>query len=77
MCFGGGVDGGGYCGMQISPQSHNYSFSLWDPSSVHEAIHAEYIGDGTEIANFGGEGTGLRLLNYINVELLNQTIKLA
>lgn len=64
LCFGGGVDGGGYCGMQNSPQGHNFIFSLWDPSSVHEAIRAEYIGDGTDIANFGGEGTGLRSLNY-------------
>jgi hypothetical protein len=64
MCFGGGVDGGGYCGMQNAPEGHNFIFSLWDPSSVHEAICAEYVGTGTDIANFGGEGTGLRSLNY-------------
>jgi hypothetical protein len=64
MGFGGGVDGGGYCGMQNAPEGHNFIFSLWDPSSVHEAIRAEYIGNGTDIANFGGEGTGLRSLNY-------------
>jgi hypothetical protein len=64
MCFGGGVDGGGYCGMQNSPEGPNFIYSLWDPSSVHEAIRAEYIGEETNIANFGGEGTGLRSLNY-------------
>lgn len=64
MCFGGGVDGGGYCGMQNSPQGPNFIYSLWDPTTVHEAIRAEYIGEETNIANFGGEGTGLRSLNY-------------
>lgn len=72
MCFGGGVDGGGYCGMQNSPQGRNFIYSLWDPSSVHEAIRAEYVGEQTQIANFGGEGTGLRSLNYTVNWLPNQ-----
>ncbi|MDD4646231.1 MAG: DUF3472 domain-containing protein [Bacteroidales bacterium] len=64
MCFGGGVDGGGYCGMQCASGGNNFIFSLWDPTSVKQAITADYVGDGTDIANFGGEGTGLRSLNY-------------
>jgi hypothetical protein len=72
MCFGGGVDGGGYCGMQNAPDGHNFIFSLWDPVSVHDTIRAEYIGDGTNVANFGGEGTGLRSLNYSIGWLPNQ-----
>lgn len=65
MVFGGSNgDGGGYCGMQSSPQGKNYIFSLWDPNTTNKEITADYIGDGTTVKKFGGEGTGLQSFNY-------------
>ena len=64
MQWNAGQEGGGYCGIQEHPDGRNFIFSIWDPKASNEAIKAAYVGDGTEIANFGGEGTGLRSLNF-------------
>jgi len=50
--------------MQEHPSGRNFIYSLWDPISSNEAITAEYVHPATQIANFGGEGTGLRSLNF-------------
>lgn len=63
--FNAGDEGGGYAGIQDSPdngQTFYYIFSLWDPSN-HQKITAPYIGPGTKVENFGGEGTGLKSWN--------------
>ena len=60
----GGIDAGGYCGMQDHPNGRNFIYSLWDPISTSDPITAEYAHPNTETANFGGEGTGLRSLNF-------------
>lgn len=63
MNWNAGMEGGGYCGIQDHPDGKNFIFSLWDPSN-HQSITAPYTAQGTQIANFGGEGTGLRSLNF-------------
>lgn len=63
--FNAGQEGGGYAGIQDSPdngQTFYYIFSLWDPSN-HQQIKAKYVGPGTKVENFGGEGTGLKSWN--------------
>lgn len=59
-----GGEAGGYCGMQNHPNGNNFIFSIWDPLSTNEPIRAAYIGEGTEVENFGGEGTGLKSWNF-------------
>ena len=59
-----GLDAGGYCGMQEHPDGRNFIYSLWDPISSNDAITTEYVHPSTDITNFGGEGTGLRSLNF-------------
>jgi len=58
-----GTEGGGYAGIQDSPDRGKvFIFSIWDPSN-DEAITADFVGDGTQIDTFGGEGTGLKSMN--------------
>ena len=64
LLWNGGQDAGGYCGMQEHPSGRNFIFSLWDPISTSDPITADYAHPATELAIFGGEGTGLRSLNY-------------
>ncbi|MBK7979296.1 MAG: discoidin domain-containing protein [Ignavibacteriae bacterium] len=59
-----GIEGGGYCGMQNHPSGNNFIFSIWDPISTNQAIKAAYTGNGTQVENFGGEGTGLKSWNF-------------
>lgn len=59
-----GQEGGGYCGIQDSPYGHDSIFSLWDSPSTHSPITAKYTGHGTSSSRFGGEGNGLRTINY-------------
>lgn len=59
-----GGEAGGYCGMQNHPSGNNFIFSLWDPISTSKAIEAYYTGRGTEVSRFGGEGTGLKSMNF-------------
>lgn len=60
-----GQDAGGYCGIQEHPQGKNFIFSLWDPVSVNQQINTtDYTHPSTQIDRFGGEGIGLRSLNY-------------
>lgn len=63
MNWNAGMEGGGYCGIQDHPDGKNFIFSLWDPSN-HQAITAPYKAIGTQIENFGGEGTGLKSWNF-------------
>jgi len=56
-------EGGGYCGIQDLPKGKAFIYSLWDPKISHIPIKAHFKGLWTEVANFGGEGTGLRSLN--------------
>ncbi|GGD69765.1 discoidin domain-containing protein [Lacimicrobium alkaliphilum] len=58
-----GMDGGGYAGIQDHPDGRNFIFSLWDPSNGEE-ITAEFQGEGTQVETFGGEGTGLKSMNF-------------
>ncbi|MCB9283887.1 MAG: DUF3472 domain-containing protein [Lewinellaceae bacterium] len=64
LLWNGGQDAGGYCGMQEHPEGRNFIYSLWDPISSNDPIEADYAHPETELANFGGEGTGLRSLNF-------------
>ncbi len=64
MQWNAGGEGGGYCGIQEHPDGRNYIYSIWDPLSSDEAITAAYRGEGTEVENFGGEGTGLKSWNF-------------
>jgi len=63
MGWNTGYEGGGYCGIQDHPNGKLFIFSLWDPSN-HLPIVAAYTGPGTQIENFGGEGTGLKSWNF-------------
>ena len=64
MQWNAGMEGGGYCGLQEHPDGRNFIFSIWDPIGSNEAITAAYMGAGTEVENFGGEGTGLKSWNF-------------
>ena len=64
LLWNSGQDAGGYCGMQEHPNGKNFIYSLWDPISSTDPITAEYTHPDTDIANFGGEGTGLRSMNF-------------
>src|SRR6478752_3940162 len=63
MGWNTGQEGGGYCGIQDHPNGKVFIFSIWDPSN-HLPIVGAHVGPGTEISNFGGEGTGLKSLNF-------------
>jgi hypothetical protein len=54
----------GYAGIQAHPKAHNFIFSIWDNKSHTAPIKAIHKGPGTEIQNFGGEGTGLKSWNF-------------
>ena len=58
-----GAEGGGYAGIQDHPDGRNFIFSIWDPSNG-ETITAPFTGEGTDIEVFGGEGTGLKSMNF-------------
>ncbi|MCB9331084.1 MAG: DUF3472 domain-containing protein [Lewinellaceae bacterium] len=64
LLWNSGQDAGGYCGMQEHPAGRNFIYSLWDPITSSDTITADYAHPSTELANFGGEGTGLRSLNF-------------
>jgi len=59
-----GLEGGGYCGIQEHPDGRNFIYSIWDPISSNEPITATYTHTGTNVENFGGEGTGLKSWNF-------------
>ncbi|KIA92689.1 hypothetical protein OA93_23085 [Flavobacterium sp. KMS] len=63
MGWNAGQEGGGYCGIQDHPGGKAFIFSLWDPSN-HLPIVGAYAAPGTKIENFGGEGTGLKSMNF-------------
>ncbi|HBN77944.1 MAG TPA: hypothetical protein DD473_19465 [Planctomycetaceae bacterium] len=56
--------GGGYAGIQAHPKAHNFIFSIWDHKEHSAPIRAVYRGPGTLTEPFGGEGTGLKSLNF-------------
>ncbi|XP_071790132.1 uncharacterized protein [Asterias amurensis] len=64
MQWNAGMEGGGYCGIQDHPRGKAFIYSIWDPKKSKDPIKAAFTGVGTEPANFGGEGTGLRSLNF-------------
>lgn len=60
-----GKEGGGYCGIQDHPDGKVFIFSMWDPvTSTKDEIKAVHVGHGTQISRFGGEGTGLKSMNF-------------
>ena len=59
-----GMVGGGYCGLQEHPNGRNFIYSIWDPVSSNDTIIAAYTAPGTQVQNFGGEGTGLKSWNF-------------
>jgi hypothetical protein len=72
MQWNAGMEGGAYCGFQDSPdKGHMYIYSIWDPSN-HLPITAKYLGSGTMVESFGGEGTGLKAFNQTIGWTLNQ-----
>lgn len=40
--WNGGMNGGGYCGIQDHPQGRNFIFSLWNPTGTDEKIKPVY-----------------------------------
>ncbi len=63
-CAMGWSGAGGYCGIQAYPDGGRpYIFSIWDPPNG-QAITAPYAHPDTEVVPFGGEGTGLRSMNF-------------
>lgn len=64
LAWNGGMEGGGYCGIQEHPDGRNFIYSIWDPIGSSDSIVAVYTGPGTMVENFGGEGTGLKSWNF-------------
>lgn len=65
MLWNGGQHAGGYCGMQEHPAGRNFIFSLWDDYLPQGAeVTEEYADASTVVEPFGGEGTGMRSINY-------------
>ncbi|XP_067672527.1 uncharacterized protein [Haliotis asinina] len=63
MQWNAGLLGGGYCGIQDHPEGKAFIYSLWDPAQAKQPITAVYVGEGTKVSHFGGEGTGLHAFN--------------
>lgn len=62
-----GADGGGYTGIQSTPNGPQFIFSIWDPlNAPGQNIKAVYQKPGSKVEPFGGEGTGL---HYIDATL--------
>lgn len=61
-----GAVGGGYCGIQCHEDGNCFICSLWDPpSSCGESIKPVYRSSGKSFTErFGGEGTGLKYMNF-------------
>ena len=59
-----GSEGSGYCGIQEHPRGRNFIFSLWDPISSSRRTYSTYSHSDAEVSRFGGEGTGIRTLNF-------------
>ncbi|KAL8568881.1 hypothetical protein ACOMHN_061457 [Nucella lapillus] len=60
-----GSEGGGYCGIQDHPNGRAFIFSIWDPQKVKDIpIMPVVKGPGTWTERFGGEGTGLKSMNF-------------
>ncbi|XP_041347100.1 uncharacterized protein LOC121366933 [Gigantopelta aegis] len=61
-----GHEAGGYCGIQSHTHGRkNYIFSLWKSRSHPDIpIGIPYKGHGTTTTPFGGEGTGMKSMNY-------------
>ncbi len=57
---------GGYAGIQDHPDGHNFIFSIWNPNDPNNTtlITAPYIGSGTVVSPFEGEGRGLKSVNF-------------
>jgi hypothetical protein len=64
LCWNGGEQGGGYCGIQDHPDGRNFIFSIWDPMGTDQPIQVVHEGCGTKCERFGGEGTGLKSWNF-------------
>lgn len=65
MVFFSFQEGGGYCGLQDHPDGRAFIFSIWDPQLVKDTpITAVAKGQGTWTDRFGGEGTGLKSMNF-------------
>lgn len=62
--LGWGGKGAGYAGIQVHPKAHLYIFSIWDNDAHTAPIKAVHQGPGTEVVDFGGEGTGLKSWNF-------------
>ena len=62
--FNAGAEMGGYTGIQDSPDLGNmFIFSLWNSRSTSNKIKASFIGSGTVVEPFGGEGEGTKSYN--------------
>jgi hypothetical protein len=58
------ADGGGYTGIQSTPNGPTFIFSIWDPlNAPGQPITAVYQKPGSKTEPFGGEGTGLHYLD--------------
>jgi hypothetical protein len=56
------ADGSGYGGIQATPQGNNFIFALWDTQN-QQPIKSVYAYPNSTVENFGGEGTGMHILN--------------
>ncbi len=58
---------GGYGGIQEHPYNNGkpYIFSIWDNPAQSDSIKEVDVGFGTETESFGGEGTGLKSMNFV------------
>lgn len=58
---------GGYGGIQEHPYNNGkpYIFSIWDNPAQSGKIKEVDVGFGTETEPFGGEGTGLKSMNFV------------
>jgi hypothetical protein len=69
-------DGNGYGGIQDHPNGKCYIFSLWEPTTNSGATTADYVGPGTIVETFGGEGNGMKSMNFQIGWNLNEWVQL-
>ena len=62
--FNAGQEMSGYSGIQDSPDKGKiFIFSLWNSFISQDNIKASYLGDGTVVNTFDGEGEGTKSVN--------------
>jgi hypothetical protein len=57
------ADGSGYAGIQSTAKGTNFIYALWDTQN-QQPIKSVYSYPNSTVENFGGEGTGMHILNF-------------